>query len=114
TGYRGKQVRDAIHADDLLRAFDVIVRDAKPGSVYNIGGGRQNSCSVLEIISEVQRIVGIDMSISFTDSERDGDRRWWITNNQKFIADYPDWEISFSVSQILREIFEANADRWTP
>ncbi|GAA1383023.1 NAD-dependent epimerase/dehydratase family protein [Catellatospora chokoriensis] len=112
-GFGGKQVRDALHTSDLLAAFDAVIADPRPGEAYNLGGSRANSCSVLEVIALAQDITGLEMQVSFAQGQREGDRRWWITNNRKFMEHFPHWRLGTSLRQILVEIHEANADRWT-
>jgi CDP-paratose 2-epimerase len=90
-GYGGKQVRDNIHADDLVSAFEAFYSDPRPGEVYNMGGGRHCNCSVLEAIQWCERAVGSKMSVSRHDSPRKGDHIWWISDVRKFQRDYPLW-----------------------
>ena len=111
-GYRGKQVRDAIHSNDLIRAFHEFVRAPRIGEVYNIGGGRFSNCSVLEAIQLSERIAGKELSWTYTDQHRIGDHIWWIGDNSKFESHYPKWQMKYNVDLILREIFEVNEDRW--
>lgn len=111
-GYGGKQVRDNLHGSDLSRACLAIHADPKPASVYNMGGGRGASCSVLEAISAAERIAGRELEYELSDQARIGDHRWWISDLAEFQADYPDWAPVHDVDSILREIHDANADRW--
>lgn len=106
-GYGGKQVRDNIHSADLVTAFDAFIQDPKQGAVYNIGGGRENSCSVLEAIELTEEIVGKEMVVTFKYEPRIGDHKWWITDMSKFKADYPDWKITKSLRDIIGEIAAA-------
>jgi CDP-paratose 2-epimerase len=111
-GYGGKQVRDNLHGSDLSRACLAIHADPRPASVYNMGGGRGASCSVLEAIESAQRIAGRELDWELSDDARIGDHRWWISDLAEFQADYPDWAPVYDVDTILSEIHEANADRW--
>lgn len=111
-GYAGKQVRDNLHGSDLSRACLAIHADPRPASVYNMGGGRGASCSVLEAISAAERIAGRELDYELSDQARIGDHRWWISDLAEFQADYPDWAPVHDVDSILREIHDANADRW--
>jgi CDP-paratose 2-epimerase len=106
-GYGGKQVRDNIHSADLVTAFDLFIQNPKPGAVYNIGGGRENSCSVLEAIALAEEVTGRKMQVTFKDEPRIGDHKWWITDTSKFRADYPEWRITKSLRQIVEEIAAA-------
>jgi CDP-paratose 2-epimerase len=111
-GYGGKQVRDNLHGSDLSRACLAIHANPRPASVYNMGGGRGASCSVLEAIEASQRIAGRELDWELSDEARVGDHRWWISDLAGFQADYPDWAPVYDVEAILSEIHEANADRW--
>jgi CDP-paratose 2-epimerase len=106
-GYDGKQVRDNIHACDLVTAFDLFIQRPSKGAVYNIGGGRENSCSVLEAIAMAEEITGRKMQVTFEDTPRVGDHKWWISDTSKFRADYPEWKITKSLREIVAEIAEA-------
>jgi len=111
-GYRGKQVRDNIHSADLVAAFDAFHGAPRPAAVYNIGGGRRSNCSVLEAIARCEEITGRELNWRLSDQNRIGDHRWWISDLEPFRRDYPDWEITYDVDAVLREIYEQNADRW--
>jgi len=111
-GYKGKQVRDNIHSSDLIRAFEAFFRNPKRAAVYNIGGGRFSNCSMLEAISFCQEISGRELDWRLVDENRVGDHMWWISDNASFQADFPDWQMTKNVPQILREIFEENRERW--
>lgn len=111
-GYKGKQVRDNIHSADLVSAFHEFYKDPRCAEVYNIGGGRQSHCSMLEAIRICERIVGREMSYSLSDEHRRGDHIWYVSDLSKFKGHYPEWDITYGVPQILEEIYEYNADRW--
>ncbi len=113
-GYKGKQVRDAIHSHDLIAAFEEFFDDPDPGAVYNIGGGRHSNCSVLEAIDIAQEEVGRELRWTYSDESRRGDHIWWIGDNGAFKARYPKWVQEYDVPRIVQEIVEANADRWRP
>lgn len=112
-GYKGKQVRDAIHAKDLIRAFEHVWRAPRTGEVYNIGGGRQSNCSVLEGIRLAESITGNEMEWEYSDTHRTGDHIWWVGDNGRFSSHYPAWRLEYDVEAILREMYEANAERWS-
>jgi len=103
-GYKGKQVRDNIHAYDMVRAFEEFAKKPHGGEVYNIGGGRRNSCSVLEAIKMAESATGKRLQWSYNEQERIGDHRWWITDYSKFSRDYPKWHITIGLEEIIREI----------
>ncbi len=111
-GYKGKQVRDNIHVSDLLAAFDAFAARPQYGAVYNLGGGRQSNCSVLEAIDLCQQITGRRLKWSYLPEARRGDHIWWISDNRKFQRDYPRWHPRHKTSSILHDIYEKSADRW--
>ncbi len=111
-GYKGKQVRDAIHSSDLIHAFDAFFQNPRVAEVYNIGGGRHSNCSMLEGIEAAQIIAGKQLNSTYVEQNRIGDHLWWIGDNGKFEAHYPSWKQEYNIQQILEEIYEANADRW--
>ncbi len=112
-GHKGKQVRDAIHSLDLIRAFDAFFRNPRVAEVYNIGGGRFSNASVLEAIRLSEEIAGEKIEWNYRDESRVGDHIWWIGDNGRFQSHYPDWNLEYDVGRILEEIHERNADRWT-
>lgn len=111
-GYKGKQVRDNIHSSDLVRAFYTFYQRPGVARVYNIGGGRQSNCSMLEGIELCQEIAGRELNWSYTDQNRIGDHIWWISDLQAFKNDYPDWDLQYDVPTILQQIYEAGIERW--
>jgi CDP-paratose 2-epimerase len=111
-GYGGKQVRDNIHSADLVAAFEAFHRAPRVAAVYNIGGGRDSNCSMLEAIELCQEIAGRELDWHLDERNRVGDHRWWISDLEPFKRDYPEWAITRNVSDILREIHESNAERW--
>lgn len=111
-GYGAKQVRDNIHSADLVAAFDAFHRAPRPAAVYNIGGGRQSNCSMLEAIKLCEAIAGRELTWQLSDVNRIGDHRWWISDLEPFRRDYPNWRITYDVQAILREIHSQNAERW--
>lgn len=111
-GYQGKQVRDNLHSADLVDAFLLFHENPRPASVFNIGGGRENSCSVLEAIALCERIAGRDLTWELSETARVGDHRWWISDIEEFASDYGGWRPRRDLESILREIHDANAERW--
>jgi CDP-paratose 2-epimerase len=111
-GYKGKQVRDAIHSADLIQAFHQVLRAPRVAEVYNIGGGRLSNCSVLEAIEISQDIAGRHLEWNYVDQNRIGDHIWWIGDNGRFQSHYPEWRMEYDVERILKEIHESNVDRW--
>jgi CDP-paratose 2-epimerase len=114
-GYKGKQVRDIIHAKDVVCAFDEFFRRPRMGEVYNLGGGRDLSISVLEAIDLAAQITGVSVETSYIDAPRIGDHIWYISDVRKFRRHYPEWEPSYSsVREIGEEIYEVNRNKWEP
>ena len=111
-GYKGKQVRDAIHSEDLIRAFHEFFKAPRVAEVYNIGGGRFSNASVIEAIELAQEIDGEELSWTYEDANRIGDHIWWIGDNGRFESHYPEWKLEYDVRSILEEIRDANRDRW--
>jgi CDP-paratose 2-epimerase len=103
-GHRGKQVRDNLHAHDVARFAEAFINAPRPGEVYNCGGGRENSCSILEAFERVAAITGKPMISTYVDEARAGDHRCYITDTRKMRAHYPEWSVSHSLDDCLREI----------
>jgi CDP-paratose 2-epimerase len=106
-GYKGKQVRDQIHADDVIRAFDAFVHNPRPGEVYNLGGGRPNSASVLECIDLIEEIGGYRVAWTYSDRNRTGDHICYISDLRKLRRDFPEWSITHSLRDIIAEMIHA-------
>jgi CDP-paratose 2-epimerase len=105
-GYKGKQVRDNIHASDLIEAFYEVIRCPRVGEVYNIGGSRHSNCSILEAITMVEDFTKIPMQTKYVDTNRSGDHIWWISDIKKFQSDYPNWKLKYTIEDIIKEIIE--------
>ena len=103
-GYKGKQVRDNIHAKDLVSCFWNFYLKPRYGEVYNIGGGRSNSCSVIEAIELIEKKIKKKLNYSFVKKNRMGDHIWYITDNKKFKKHYPKWKIKYSLKRIIEEM----------
>lgn len=113
-GHTGKQVRDAIHSFDLIRAFHEFFLAPRVAEVYNIGGGRFSNCSVLEAIRMCEELTGREINWVYDDRNRAGDHMWWISDTSKFQRHYPRWTVQHDIRRILEEIREANLGRWRP
>lgn len=111
-GYKGKQVRDAIHSSDVVRAFHEFFKSPRVAEVYNIGGGRFSNCSVLEAIELCQTISGKKLRWSYAKGNRIGDHVWWIGDNGRFQSHYPEWRVEHDVPSMLAEMREANDEKW--
>jgi len=103
-GYLGKQVRDNIHAEDLVSAFEHFHLNPKVGAVYNMGGSRYSNCSVLEAITLCEGASGNKISVSYHDQARKGDHIWWISDVGKFRRDYPAWEYRHDMNSIVASV----------
>lgn len=102
-GHKGKQVRDNMHACDLASAFMEFFRNPRKGEVYNIGGGRARSCSVLEAAERLQNAFGRKLETRYTPDPRFGDHIWWITDTGKFCSHYDGWKYRYSLDDIMGE-----------
>jgi CDP-paratose 2-epimerase len=111
-GYDGKQVRDNIHSSDLVSAMEAFHRAPRAGAVYNIGGGRESNCSMLEAIAACERISGNQLDWELSPDARIGDHRWWISDLSELRRDYPDWRLRHDLETTLREIHDGNVEHW--
>lgn len=105
-GYKSLQVRDQIHSYDLITAFHEFYKDPKQGEVFNIGGGYDNSCSVLEAMQLAESIEGKKLNYTISETARIGDHKWWITDNSKFKKHYPNWKMKYNLQTIIEEIYD--------
>jgi CDP-paratose 2-epimerase len=106
-GYKGKQVRDNIHSWDLVNMFWHFHQNPKSGEVYNAGGGRENSTSILEAIDKINKIAGTNWSnYTISEENRIGDHIWYISDLSKFKKDYPDWNITINLDETLKQMIE--------
>ena len=112
-GYKGKQVRDNIHAWDLVNMFWHFHQAPRQGEVYNAGGGRFSNCSMTEAIAICEKITGKLMNYSYSETNRIGDHIWWISDTSKFESHYPGWKLHYNVEDILSQIHQAFQQRVT-
>jgi len=105
-GYKGKQVRDNIHSHDVICAVEEFARNPRAGEVYNIGGGRQNSISILEAVARIEEMTGAKIRCEYHEQPRIGDHICYISNLGKLREHFPNWGITRSLDQILKEIVE--------
>jgi CDP-paratose 2-epimerase len=110
-GYQGKQVRDNIHAHDLVNAFWQFIMRPRAGEVYNIGGGTHLNCSMIEAIELCERLTGRPMNWRYLDEPRVGDHIWWISDVRRFRAHYPDWDYQYDLPTLLADIIDGLKDR---
>jgi CDP-paratose 2-epimerase len=102
-GYKGKQVRDNIHSFDVATFIAAFIGSPRPGEVYNIGGGRDNSCSIVEAFAMIESISGKEMRHSYNPANREGDHICYISDLSKIRTHYPQWSITKSLTDILQE-----------
>lgn len=106
-GYKGKQVRDNIHSVDVARAIEEIYAKPRCGEVYNMGGGRANSCSILEAFDMVEELTGKKMQYEYLDQPRAGDHMCYISDLSKFQSHYPKWSVTKSLKNMLLDMINA-------
>lgn len=106
-GYKGKQVRDNIHSVDVVRAMEEFAASPRPGEVYNIGGGRENSVSMIEAIDAIEQLTRKKLNWAYADEARKGDHICYISDLGKFKKDYPAWGITQNLETILTQIVSA-------
>ena len=110
-GYKGKQVRDNIHSQDLVNMFWQFYLKPRIGEVYNAGGSRHSNCSMLEAINICEELSGREMIWTYEENNRVGDHIWWISDVRKFKSHFPEWEYRYGIREILEEIVEAQMVR---
>lgn len=106
-GYKGKQVRDQIHSADVISAFAEFAANPRPGEVYNLGGGRENSASILECIAKIESLLDCEIATRYVDQNRVGDHICYISDLTKFRSHFPQWRITRSLDQILERMAAA-------
>ena len=103
-GYKGKQVRDNIHAYDVCTFIDAFYGRPAVGAVYNLGGGRGNSVSILEAIAHFEELLNEKLTVKYVDRNRVGDHICYISDLSRVKGDYPEWQISRSLTSIFQEL----------
>lgn len=111
-GYKGKQVRDNIHSQDLVNMFWHFYQNPRVGEVYNAGGSRHSNCSMLEGISICEEITSKKLNHSYSETSRNGDHIWWISDIRKFQSHYPEWDFTYNCKDILVEIYNSMSTRF--
>jgi CDP-paratose 2-epimerase len=109
-GYKGKQVRDNIHSSDVIQFIDLFIQNPRVGEVYNIGGGRSNSCSILEAFNLVESISGKKMKYSYVEENRIGDHICYYSDLTKIKDHYPEFAITKDLSYIIESIYKKQND----
>ncbi len=106
-GYKGKQVRDNIHSYDVARFIEEFLKAPRIAEVYNIGGGKDNTCSILEAFDLIANISGKEMKYKYVDESRIGDHICYYSDLRKMKSHYPSWGITKSLKDIFNEIYES-------
>lgn len=106
-GYKGKQVRDNIHSLDVARFMAAFIANPRQGEVYNLGGGKQNSCSILEAFRIAERFSGKPQRFTYVDQNRSGDHICYYSDLGKMRRHYPQWDITQPLDETVRQIVEA-------
>ena len=105
-GYKGKQVRDNIHSQDLVSCFWEFFKKPGVGEVYNIGGGRYSNCSIIEALNTIEKISKIKIKRKIISQNRIGDHIWYISDLKKFKQKYPKWKQKYSTFRIIKELIK--------
>ena len=105
-GYKGKQVRDNIHSQDLVACFWEFYKKPGCGEVYNTGGGRYSNCSIIEALNLVEKIARIKIKRKILKQNRIGDHIWYVSNMKKFKSHYPKWKQKYNTKKIIDELIE--------
>lgn len=103
-GYKGKQVRDQIHSIDVVRAFDEFYKNPRISAVYNLGGGKENSISILECIDRVEQKFNKKINYVYTERNRIGDHICYYSDLTKIREDYPNWDITINIDTMFEEM----------
>lgn len=106
-GYGGKQVRDNIHSEDVVCFIDEFIKQPRCGEVYNIGGGRENSISILEAFEMIQSISGKEMRYKYDERNRSGDHICYISDLSKMREHYPNWDIKVDLQTTFEQIYHS-------
>jgi CDP-paratose 2-epimerase len=106
-GYKGKQVRDNIHSRDVASFMDAFIHAPRAGEVYNLGGGKENTCSILEAFKMVSALTGKPMQYKYLDKNREGDHICYYSDLRKIKSHFPNWNITCSLDDCLKEMVDA-------
>jgi CDP-paratose 2-epimerase len=109
-GYKGKQVRDNIHSTDVSKFIECFIESPRNAEVYNIGGGKQNTCSILEAFRIVENFSGRAMNYSYSVKNREGDHICYYSDLSKMISHYPKWSLTIGLTETIKQIVDA----WKP
>lgn len=110
-GYKGKQVRDQIHSKDVISSFEAFRKNPRKGEVYNLGGGKDNSASVLECINKICKLTRNEFEPEYSDVNRIGDHICYYSDLRKLKSHFPEWDITISLDDIIKEIVEFELEK---
>lgn len=110
-GYKGKQVRDNIHSYDIARFMERFVQAPRAGEVYNLGGGKENTCSILEAFAIAEKFSGKQQVFEYIDKNREGDHICYYSDLSKMKAHYTGWDITISLEETIRQITDSWKNR---
>jgi CDP-paratose 2-epimerase len=113
-GYKGKQVRDNIHSEDVARFVFEFYQSPRGGEVYNLGGGKENSCSILEAFQMAEAGTGKKQVHTYVDQARSGDHICYYSDLSKMKKHYPQWKLEHSLANIFQEIIASWKQRQVP
>lgn len=110
-GYKGKQVRDNIHSQDVASFINEFIKNPRSGEVYNIGGGKKNTCSIIEAFELISSLSGKSMNYNYCESNRIGDHICYYSDLSKINKHYPNWTIEKDLKQIFNDIYMSWIER---
>lgn len=110
-GYKGKQVRDNVHSEDVIHALECFALAPRPGEVYNLGGGKDNSVSMLEAIAQIEALAGRKLAYEIVDQPRRGDHICYYSDLRKLRTHFPEWTIRQSTASMLAEMVDVEKKR---
>lgn len=113
-GYKGKQVRDNIHSNDVARFIDAFLEKPRVGEVYNLGGGKNNTCSIWEAFDIIQNISGIEQKHVYVEQNRIGDHICYYSDLTKMRQHYPGWDITIPLVEVFQQIHDSWKQRINP
>ena len=106
-GYKGKQVRDNIHSQDLISCFWEFYKNPRKGEIYNAGGGSFSNCSILEALNYIEKKLRIKIKKIYKKQNRIGDHIWYISDMKKFKNHYPKWRQKYNSKKIINELISS-------
>ncbi|MEI6265401.1 MAG: NAD-dependent epimerase/dehydratase family protein [Sphingobacteriia bacterium] len=110
-GYKGKQVRDNIHSSDIVSFMNLFIESPRCGEVYNLGGGRNNTCSIIEAFSITEKYSGQQQKFEYIDNNRSGDHICYYSDLRKMKSHYPQWDIKITLEETISQIVESWRNR---